>query len=434
MKKAQSVVTLMVLSCSLVLESLASEVDTFASGFYTRGVDAAAYVDREDSAFAPYHMPLGPRWVLLPRITISAASEDNPTLSSGPSEQAETVYAVPGILLIYGRPERNHVYSDAGIIIPLYSSDDALDEKPSYMVALGGWYRNGRSSIHSRVGYRRLESVDTLIGARIIKEDYTGDLSTEYRISSKTSAGLLGNVAMYDFEDDQYIDYRRYYGAARVYYRITPKSDTFAQLGLGRDDLQQEVGTRGDADFYDVSIGLRGKQSAKTYVSGRIGYRWRQPVDEELGDVNHYIAALDAETTPLGLTTFTGGLSADIRPSSTDDGTVTVDQRATVGVSRRLVSERVRGQASLFYGLVDYYGEEGRPVDIGDERPAVYDGREDYYWGYSLGIDWWLKHNFSFGVSYSYFENVGSRGGSEAEQDLASYTSGRWALRASWNY
>jgi len=425
--------------CLLLCGSLArlvsaSGIDTYASGFYTRGVDAALYVDREDSALAPYHVPIGPRLVLLPRITISAAFEDNPTLSSGTPERAETVYVVPGIMLLYGRPDRNHVYADAGMIIPLRSSDETLDEKPSYMLAVGGWYRTGRSSIHLRTGYRRLESVDTLVGARIVKTDYTGGLNMERRVSTKTSVGLLGSVAFHDYEDDQYIDYRRYYGGARVYYRITRKSDVFAQFGMGRDDLQQATGTRGDADFYDVSIGLRGKQSPKTHVAGRIGYRWRQPVDAELEDVTHYIAALHAETTPLGLTTFTGGLAADIRPSSTDDGAVTVDQRATVGASRRIVSERVRGHAALFYGLVDYYGEDGRPVDVRDDRPPVVDGREDYYWGYSFGVQWWLKHNFSFGVSYSYFENVGSRGGSEAEQEQTAYTSGRWALRASWNY
>ncbi len=434
MKRVQYACICMVLFYSLVRKTLASGADAYASGFYTRGVDAAAYVDREDSSVAPFYLPLGPRWLLLPRITVSAVLEDNPTLDSGPAEQAETVYVVPGIMLLYGRPERNHLYADAGMIIPLYSSDEAVAEKPSYLLAMGAWYRTGRSSVHLRAGYRRLESVDTLIGARIAKDDYTGDVNLEYRISSKTSAGLLGSVALHDYEADRYIDYRRYYGGARFYHRITPRSDGFVQLGIGRDDLRLEPGSRGDADFYDASIGLRGKQSAKTHVSGRIGYRWRRPVDDDREDVNHTIASIYAETTPFGLTTFTGELMADILPSSTDAGTVTVEQRATAGVSRRLVSERLRGQASLFYGLVDYYGAEGRPVDIRDERHPVFDGREDYYWGYSLGLDWWLKHNFSFGLSYSYFENVGNHGGTEAERDRASYRAGRWALRASWNY
>ena len=435
MKRVQLPGLCMLLFYSLVRETLALGVDAYAPGFHTRGVDAGIYVDREDSDFAPFYMPLGPRWVLLPRITVSAALEDNPTLSSGPTERAETVYVVPGLMLLYGRPERNHVYADAGMILPVHSSDATLDEKPSYLLVMGGWYRTGRSSVHARAGYRRLESVDTLVGARIAKVVYTGDANLEYRISSKTSAGLLGSVAFHDYEENRYIDYRRYYGGTRFYHRITPKSDGFVQLGIGHDDLQQQqTGRLGDADFYDVSIGLRGKQSTKTHISGRLGYRWRRPVDDDLEDVNHYIASVRAETTPFGLTTFSGELLTDIRPSSTDAGTVTVEQRATAGVSRRLISERIRGQAYLFYGLVDYYGEEGRPVEIREDRPLVIDGREDYYWGYSLGLSWWLQHNISIGVSYSYFENVGNHGGTAAEQAQASYTAGRWALRASWNY
>lgn len=434
MKRAQSVGICMLLYRTLAGEALATGVDAYTAGFYTRGVQAAAYVEREDSGLAPVYMPLGPRWLLLPRITVSAAYEDNPTLNSGPTAHAETVYVVPGIMLLYGRPDRNHLYADAGMILPLHSSDEALNEETSYLLTIGGWYRTGRSSVHLRAGYRRLEHVDTLVGARIVKMDYTGDVNLEYRISSKTSAGLLGSVALHDYEADRYIDYRRYYGGARFYHRITPKSDGFVQLGIGHDDLQQKSGSRGDADFHDVSIGLRGQQSTKTHVSGRIGYRWHRPVDDDLEAVNHYIAALNAETTPLGLTTFSGELMADMLPSSTDGGAVTVEQRATAGVSRRLISERIRGQAYLFYGLVDYHGAEGRPVDIRDDPPPVVDGREDYYWGYSLGLDWWLKHNLSFGVSYSYFENVGDHDGTEAQRDQASYTAGRWALRASWNY
>jgi len=231
------------------------------------------------------------------------------------------------------------------------------------------------------------------------------------------------------------VDYRRYYGAGRFYYRITPKSDGFAQAGAGRDDLDTGASRRGDADFYDLSLGVRGKQSVKTSMSGRIGYRWRRPIEDGFRDVNHYIAALRGETTPLGLSTFSAEWSADIRPAISQAGYSAVDQRLTAGVSRRIISERLRGQASLFYGMVDYYGAEGRPADVREEDvPRVFDGREDDYWGYSLGLDAWMRRHFSMGISYAYFENRGGRGGSAEDRGRASYGTERWGLRASWNY
>ncbi len=417
----------------LVMEAVAGP-DYYTSGFYTQGVDAAAYVDREDSARAPFTLPLRSRWHLLPRITISAVYENNPTLGRYHAQSATTVYAVPGLLLVYGHPGRNHLYTDAGMIIPLYRSSEVVDEKPSYLLAVGAMYRTGKSSIHGRAGYRRLEHVDTLVGARMVKQDYTAEVNLEHRISPKSSAGVVGSVAFHEFEDARYIDYWRYYGGGRLYHRLTPRSDGYVQLGVGYDDLQGVSGRRGDADFYDVSVGLRGKQSPKSSIAGRLGYRWRRPVDDDLGDVNHYIAALNAETNPFGLTTFTGEVLADIRPSITEAGFATVDQRATVGAARRLWSERLRGQALLFYGVTRYYGADGRPVDIGDEPSSVYDGREDPYWGYSLGLDWWLPRHLSLGLTYSYYEHLGSRGYAEAVRDETAYSSGRWGLRASWNY
>lgn len=407
--------------------------DDYTSGFYTRGTAAAEELDRADASAAPFYIRLGDRWVLLPRVTVSASYEDNANLSGANPEEATTVYAIPGLLLMYGSPDRNHLYVDTGLIIPLYSDSDRLDEEISYLGTAGGVYRTGKSSMHGRLGYRRMENVDTLAGARMVRKDYTGDLSLERRLSRKTSLGLSGSASFFDFEDPRYISYWRYYGAGRGFYRITPKSDVYLQAGSGIDDLQEEVNAGGDAEFYDISIGLRGKQSPKTSIGGRVGYRWRQVRDDAFEDVNHYIAAVNAETSPFGLTTFSAGWNADINPSVSDAGFATVDQRVTLSASRRLVTERLRGRASVFAGMVDYYGEEGRPADPLDDTP-VFDGRQDDYWGYSLGLDAWLQLNLSIGLQYSYFENRGVRGGTEAEKQDASYDSGRWGLRLSWNY
>jgi len=407
--------------------------DEYTSGFYTRGPEAVEQLGREDASAGPFYIQFGDRLVLLPRITLSASYEDNANLSGANPEEAATMYTIPGLLLMYGAPDRNHLYVDTGLIIPVYSDSDRLDEEVSYLATLGGVSRMGKTSMQGRLGYRRMENVDTLVGARMVRKDYTGDLGLEHRLSRKTSLGLSGSASFFDFDDPRYISYWRYYGAGRGFYRITPKSDAYLQLGAGIDDLQEDVNAGGDAEFYDVSIGLRGKQSPKTTIGGRVGYRWRQTRDDAFEDVNHYIASLNAETSPFGLTTFTALWNADINPSVGDAGFATVDQRVTLSASRRLMTERMRGRAAVFAGMVDYFGQEGRPVDPLDDTP-VYDGREDDYWGYSLGLDAWLQYNLSIGLQYSYFENRGARGGTEEEQQDSSYDSGRWGLRLSWNY
>ncbi len=425
----------MLLYCCLVRESLASGLDSFSSGFYTRGVDAAAYVDREDSAVAPFYMPLGSRWMLLPRITVSAVYEDNAALPRDDPKPGASVTILPGVLLLYGRPDRNHLYIDAGLIIPVHNDSEMLDEKNSYLLTAGGVYRTGKSSLTGRLGYRRIENIDTQVGDRLIRVNTTGDLGAEVRLSRKSSVGAMASVSMHDFESEQYIDYVRYYVGGRYYYRVTPKSDGYLQLGAGHDALRQNsVDESGNADFFDISVGFRGKQTPKSSVSGQIGYRWRSIQGDDLKDVNHYIAALDAKTSPFGLTTFSAGITADLRPAVQAEGVTTVDQRITVGASRRLFRESVRGWANLFFGSVDYYGSSVRPEDRPLVTESFYDSRTDHYRGYSFGVDWWMRHRLSMGFFYSYFEKTDGSHDRVAVEYQRLYHTSRFGLRLSWNY
>lgn len=416
----------------MVAWSAAARTDYYTSGFYTRGSDAAAYIDQGGSIMDPFYLPVQ-EWSLLPRMTLTATRDDNIFLNAENEEDATTIDFIPGLLFIYGRPDRNHLYADTGMIIPVYDSSDELDQDPSYLLTLGGVYDTGRSQLTGRGGYRRAENVDTLVGARIVKEDYLANLGVEHRVSSKSSVGANGSFEWNEYDNDAYYDYNRYYGSGRAYHRATAKSDVFVQAGAGRDDVDAPADA-GDVDFVDLSLGVRGKQSPKTSVSGRVGYMWRQYIEGDRDDVNDWIAGIGAETIPFGFTTFTADLTADIRPAINSLGTSAINHRLTLGVNRRLFIERLRGNVSVYYGQVQYEGDINQPADPNDRTDLVYDGREDDYWGYSIGVDWWTVKNVSLGLAYSYAENNGSENGTAEEQELTSYDSGRWILRISWNY
>jgi hypothetical protein len=428
-----ALISIAITALAITALQVGAVTDTYTSGFYTRGSDTALYMEQGGSVIDPFYIPVQ-AWSLLPRITLTASQDDNIFLKPDGEESATTIDLVPGLLFIYGRPDRNHLYADGGMIIPLYDDAESLDEDPSYLLTLGGLRKTGKSQLAGRAGYRRIENADTLVGARIVKEDYIGDLGAEYRVSAKSSVGINGIAEFHEYDDEAYNDYDRLYGAGRLYHRATARSEGFLQVGVGRDDIDTAPADFGDSDFLDVSLGLRGKQSPKTSISGRVGYMWRTYDDGSLEDVNDWIASLGAETTPFGLTTFTADLSADLRPAVNSAGTTVSDQRLTVGANRRLFVERLRGNASLFIGQVEYYGSSGRPVDVTGPSELVFDGRNDEYWGFSLGVDWWTRENFSVGLNYSYFENRGAQDASDDVQEQTSYESGRWTLRVSWNY
>jgi len=407
--------------------------DYYTANFYSRGTDAASDIDRGDDEFEPFYIPVTD-WSILPRVTLTATRDDNLFLDAQGTEDGTVVDLIPGVMAIYGRPDHNHLYADYGSIIPLYNSSDLLDDNPSHMLTLGGVYQTGKSQIQGRAGYRRLESLNTLVGARILKEDWIGDVEVEHRLTSKSSASIVGAVELHEFDDPEYVDYQRTYGAGRFYHRMTARSEAFVQGGVGRDDLDTKPDDFGDADFFDLSVGVRGKPSPKTSASGRVGHMWRKMDSAELNDVDDWIASLAGEANPFGLTTFSTELYSDIRPAINSAGSTTIDQRLSVGLMRRLFTERLRGNASVFLGVTDYQGPVAAPARFSESDPLVYDGREDQYWGYALGLDWWAQKNLSFGLAYSYVQNEGSQETGSESTDRTSYDSGRWTFRTSWNY
>ena len=411
----------------------AAQQDIYAEGFFTHGVRAGYYLDTNDPIYDPVYVPLQ-RWSLVPRVTLTATREDNLYMDSRKKEDATVIRLVPGATLIWGRPEGNNLYLDTGVVFLLDDSSDRLDDKPSFMLTLGGVYQTMKSQVSARGGYRRLEDADMQVGARIVKEDYTANAGVDHRLSAKTTAGVIGGVELHRFDSETYVDYDRFYGGVRLYKELTAMSDLFVQGGLGRDDVDSGAGGYGDADFYDAAIGIRGKPTPKTSATGRVGYQWRTFDSADLEDIEHWTASIGAETNPRGFTTFSTELLADLRPAIGSAGSTSIDQRWAGSVSRRLFVERLRGRASVFVGRVDYRSPAKEPQPQEPVSGLIYDRRRDEYWGYSLGLDWWVRQNFSLGLSYAYVENNAAQDADEQVREESSYDSGVWSLRLSWNY
>ena len=425
-------IALLLVLTALTPRTARATTDAYTAGFYTRGAYTGYYLDSGDPIYDPIYVPMN-RWSLVPRVTLTASREDNLFMSSE-RQSATVIYLIPGATLIWGRPEANHLFADAGAIIPLEDSSGQLEEEPSLLLSLGGVYQTGKSQVGAQAAYRRLENVDTLVGARIVKQDYIANVVVDHHTSAKSTVGALGSFERHDFEAAEFVDYDRIYGAARLYHELTPLSQVFVQGGIGRDDLDSGPGGYGDADFYDISLGLRGKLSPKSSASGRVGYQWRTHDDDALEDVEHWIASLYAETNPFGFTTFSTELFADIRPAIHSVGSSAIDQRWTGSVSRRLFVDRLRGQGSVYVGRIDYRSPRDEPRLQEPDYSLVYDRRRDEYWGFTLGLDWWIRRNFSCGLAYAYIENEAARDADEEVRRAGSYDSGRWTLRLSWNY
>ncbi len=401
------------IGCILLLSFIMvhARPDYYTSAFYTRGIESAYNMDRGDN-YEPFYVPVD-KWALLPRLSLAYSQSDNYYLSESNEISSATLTLVPGAMLVYGRPEHNHVYIDTGMQIPVYEKEELLENGNAYMLMLGGVYKTGRSRLSLRAGHRRQERSDWALGERIVLRDITVNADYEYRLSMKSDIGAAAMVGVYDYDRDEYINYNRYYGRVRYAHRLTERSDWYIEPGLGRDELDRsEQGVYSDADFAELSLGLRGRLTPKTTASGSVGYRWREYDDSSIRDTSKWIANYYMDYSPGGLSVFSLDAIADLRPDVTGQAGAVWDRRLTLGVNRRLLVESLRGSASFLVGDIDYI----------DNSFAA----DETYWGYRLGIDWWLKSDLSVGVAYSYNERDSSLN-EDTDYD-------QWSFRMSWNY
>lgn len=398
----------------------------YSSGYYTRGLETAVYMDQGSGVIDPFYVPVKD-WSLSPRITLTVTWDDNLYLDNDDPQRAELIDVIPGALLIYGNPSQNYIYLDAGVNYSAYDSSKSLENKANYLLTLGTVYRTGKTTLSGSAGYRRAETADTVVGKRIVADDFIVDAGIEHQLTAKSSGAVALSSEFNQYEDPELNDYERQTASLRLFNKVTEASDVYGELGFGRDDIDTAEGHEGDASFTEASVGFRGKQSAKLTVSGAAGYQWRTFQEGDQEDVEHWTSTLGANYNPFGFTTIYGGVGSSLTPAINSLGQTTVDIRYTLGLNRRLFTDRFTGNASVFYGMYDYLG-----TATGDA--AVNNNRQDDYFGYNLGLDYYTVHNLSLGLTFSYFENEGNQNADAEGRDRTAYDSGRWVLRASWNY
>lgn len=398
----------------------------YSSGFYTRGLETGTYLDQGSGIINPFYMPVQ-NWAVVPRVSVTVTHDNNIFLSADDPEESTTVAVIPGLLMLYGRPDHNHLYLDGSIKFKPYDSSGNLEGLNDRLLTLGAARITPRSSMTASAGYRYTESADTLVGQRIVKEDFIVEAGAEQKLTGKSSGGLSASSEWNDYEDPELIDYQRLAADLRLYHQSTPNSDLFLAFGVGQDDSDADD-ELGDFEFFNVSLGFRGRQTPKVTIDGSVGYEWRERTDKSDDDtVEDWIASLGLNYKPTGYLMLYANADSKIRPAVNSLGQSTIDQRYTLGMTRRIFSERLRGNASAFIGHVEYAGTA--PVDLQRNQ-----GREDDYWGYNLGLDYYAADQLSIGIAYSYFDNEGLKQASEEERQSATYDAGQWVLRLSWNY
>ena len=425
-----------------VAQTAFAQFDVSAGGssvgqIYSESPSVAQGLSLSGSARASYTLHLGDIKVR-PHLGITAVRDDNLYLSSSDRKSDTYVVITPGVMFLYGDERYNYVYLDYQVGLSP-DSDAARETVDEQQLTAFGRYETGRSQYTVWHRYRDVRDVDTAVGARISKVENLSFGGWDYRLSSKTSLGLLLNHGLYDFKDEDYADYRQFEVAGRFYYHVSEKTQVFGQLGLGWVDMLDEADSIGDARYTEVSVGVRGRIRPKIDATGRVGVQFRDFRDPAVPDLTEWMAGLRFDARPYGHLNCWLGLWGDIQPAINAPGFSVVEWRVEPGVSHRLWMEQLVASLSGLWGVAHYRGPASVAVDAGGKPPeaeSVFDSRRDTFWGFTVALDWFCHRYASIGGGYSYIRNDSNIEDSPGwtRGDIAAYDGGRWFLRASVNF
>jgi len=374
-----------------------------------------------------YSFPLGPITVR-PHFGIWAGYDDNVYLDEGEEVDDVFITLAPGLMLIYGNPSHNYVSVNYTLELPRYI-DESDANYESHHLSTDLHYESAKHTYHLADRFMKTEVKDVEIGERVEKTQNVLSADIERILSSKTSIGIQGLHEIHDYTRDAYIDYYEYRAGGRFYYRITPKTDIFADIGYGWVDLDplssgsitESMGlpdnyssSYGDAEYQEASLGARGKITKKTVMTGRVGFH-RREFDDDIETIDDWIASLDMLTRFSSR--FQGGFEVSRRlfPWLTVPGNTSVSTTLNPYIRYQLWRNRISLSGSVAYSMVEFYDAEGE-LD-----------REDEYWEYVGIIDWKSSKHITLGVGYAYSEQ-------ETNQSDAKSENGRIIARAMFNY
>lgn len=336
----------------------------------------------------------------------------------------------PGVLLLYGNPSHNYVSANYTFEWVQYQDETNMDYEGHHFGA-DGHYELAKSTLHVADRYtdtrvNQIENRD-----EIERQQNALTASVERYLSSKTSAGVDGLYEIHNYIDDAFIDYDEYRVGGRLYYRIYPKTDVFADAGYGWVDLDplspglnsdlssrhghQITDSYGDATYQQYSAGLRGELGRKTTASGRVGYETRTFDDDSIESIDTWVAGAGLATKFNGRTQGGVEVSRRIFPWTTIPGNSAVALSVSPYLRRQLYRNRVSGSVSVTYQDTDYYDPDGKM------------SKHDDSWQFTGMVDWRVRRNFTLGAGYSYTTYNSSEPDEDAERN-------RFIARAMYNY
>ena len=336
---------------------------------------------------------------LHPHFEFDATYDDNLTIAPdhqpGRTEQSVFYFTLsPGIQGFYGDKDRNFLSVDYTAQV-LRFVDLSKEDNENHLVTALGRYEFTKLVLTADHSFEKVTGTSTEVGDRVEREQNITHANAEYTISSKTSFGLGYRQEFYNYLAPGLLDYSDLEGYARFYYKITPKTDLFGEIGVGFTDVSHGGST---ALYEQLNGGVRGKITSKITGTIQAGYEYRDYTSPRLESSDNVVASLNLKADFTERTTAELTVSRKVNPSIVTPDNNYEATRAQLDLRQKAWKNKVTFLAGIAYENDEYQ----KRFTI---APGVLKGRQDDYYEFRAGVDYDITKNVLVGLLYQFHEN-----------------------------
>jgi len=354
----------------------------------------------------------GGRAALRPHLGFWFGYDDNVFFDSA-NEVDDTYFTIaPGLLLIYGSEENNYVTANYEFEDTTYT-DESSEDFSSHLASLGVQLRHHAFILHLSDQLSNTRDVEVESAERVERLLNTAQARLGRETHRKTSLEARGLYETVQYDASGFVDYDEYAGGLDVLHSTWPKTQLFVGGTYGVVNMKDD-NVVGDADYVEVSGGIRGRPFTRTTVQGRVGYEHRE-FDDDIESIDEWTALIGASRTLWRDSEVGVNVTRRLLPSSQVEGVTRVASAVAPYFQHILLHDLLAVSLNASFENTDYYDRVGE-TDRNDDRYLL-TGILD------LRVISWI----TIGGGYTYEEQ-------DSNAEGASYTRNLVFVRALGNY
>ena len=249
-----------------------------------------------------------------PRLSLDVATRYTDNLLIDPTTKIKDFTEVisPEVGFLYGQSHRTYIGVDYKAEIERYFTYEKYDANNQY-VTLDTQAQFDHGTVRLQQAFQDVTSPSYEVSGFSREQLPRTDVNGEYRLNSKTSAGLDYHQEFHDWLTAGRIGYRQFDVGGTFYYHLFPKTDLLGQFNQGW--VQMDHGA--NAIYEELNIGFRGQLTSKITGTATIGYQHREFDSSSVPDWNEPVASIRLQAQLTERITAALTASRTINPSST---------------------------------------------------------------------------------------------------------------------